>query len=95
MQASSRLPGTLAEVRKLLAHPELGHDLESFHTDILAVMFPEVVAEVLGPVASQAARQVTRAPKPGPRIMRYELTDYECAAIKPLLPNKHPAFRGE
>jgi signal transduction histidine kinase/transposase len=31
---------------------------------------------------------VIQAPKPEPRIMRYELTDYEWAAIKPLLPNK-------
>jgi transposase len=28
------------------------------------------------------------APKPEPRIMRYELTDYEWAAIKLFLPNK-------
>jgi hypothetical protein len=33
----------------------------------------------------QAAIQ---APKPGPQIMRYELTDYEWVAIKPFLPNK-------
>jgi hypothetical protein len=31
---------------------------------------------------------VNQAPKPEPRIMRYELTDYEWAAIKPFLPNK-------
>ena len=29
-----------------------------------------------------------QAPKPEPRITRYELTDYEWAAIKPMLPNK-------
>jgi len=29
-----------------------------------------------------------QAPKPEPQIMRYELTDYEWAAIKPFLPNK-------
>jgi transposase len=29
-----------------------------------------------------------QAPKLEPRIMRYELTDYEWAAIKPFLPNK-------
>jgi hypothetical protein len=34
------------------------------------------------------ARRVIQAPKPEPRIMRYELTDYEWAAIKPFLPNK-------
>src|ERR1700692_138505 len=31
---------------------------------------------------------VIQAPKLEPRIMRYELTDYEWAAIKPFLPNK-------
>jgi transposase len=34
------------------------------------------------------ARRVIQAPKPEPRIMRYELTNYEWAAIKPFLPNK-------
>ena len=29
-----------------------------------------------------------QASKPEPRIMRYELTDHEWAAIKPMLPNK-------
>ncbi len=33
-------------------------------------------------------RRVIQAPKPGPRIMRYELTDDEWAAIKPFLANK-------
>jgi transposase len=33
-------------------------------------------------------RDVIQAPKPEPRIMRYELTDFEWAAIKPFLPNK-------
>jgi hypothetical protein len=33
-------------------------------------------------------QRVIRAPAPGPRIMRYELTDYEWTAIKPFLPNK-------
>src|SRR5579859_219620 len=31
---------------------------------------------------------VIRTPKLGPRIMRYELADYEWVAIKPMLPNK-------
>jgi hypothetical protein len=31
---------------------------------------------------------VIQAPNVEPRIMRYELTDYEWAAIKPFLPNK-------
>jgi transposase len=34
------------------------------------------------------AQLVIQAPKPKPRIMRYKLTNYEWAAIKPLLPNK-------
>jgi hypothetical protein len=35
-----------------------------------------------------AALRVIQAPKLEPRIMRYELTDFEWAAIKPMLPNK-------
>jgi hypothetical protein len=31
---------------------------------------------------------VIQTPKLGPRIMRYELADYEWVAIKPMLPNK-------
>src|SRR6266436_2840645 len=38
--------------------------------------------------ADGIARCVIQAPKPEPRIMRYELTDYEWTAIKPFLPNK-------
>jgi len=34
------------------------------------------------------ARRVIQAPKLEPRIMRYELTDYEWAAIKPMLPRQ-------
>jgi hypothetical protein len=34
------------------------------------------------------ARHVIQAPELEPRIMRYRLTDYEWAAIKPMLPNK-------
>jgi len=34
-----------------------------------------------------AARRVIQAPKMDPRIMRYELTDYEWATIKVFLPN--------
>ena len=29
-----------------------------------------------------------QVPKLGPRIIRYELTDYEWAVIRPMLPNK-------
>ena len=36
-----------------------------------------------------------QAPKPEPRIMRYELSDYEWAAIKPMLPNKPRGVRRE
>jgi hypothetical protein len=32
--------------------------------------------------------RVIQAPEPGPRIMRYELTDYEWTATKPFPPNK-------
>jgi len=39
-------------------------------------------------IASGAALHVLQAPKLEPRIMRYELTDFEWAAMKPLLPNK-------
>src|SRR3982074_3743887 len=31
---------------------------------------------------------VIQAPEPGPRIMRYELSDFEWTAIRPLLPTK-------
>ena len=31
---------------------------------------------------------VIQAPKTEPQIMRYELADYEWAAIKPFVPNK-------
>jgi hypothetical protein len=34
------------------------------------------------------ARDVIQALKPKSRIMRYELSDYEWTAIKPMLPNK-------
>src|SRR5215207_4263191 len=40
-----------------------------------------------------AAREVIQSPKPEPRIMRYELSDYEWTAIKPMLPNKPRGVR--
>jgi hypothetical protein len=40
------------------------------------------------------ARRVIQASKPEPRIMRYELTDHEWAAIKPMLSNKPRVSHG-
>jgi hypothetical protein len=39
------------------------------------------------------AGDVIQALKPEPRIMRYELNDYERATIKPMLPNKPRGVR--
>jgi len=39
------------------------------------------------------AVEMIQAPKPEPRIMRYELSDYEWTAIKPMLPNKPRGVR--
>jgi transposase len=39
------------------------------------------------------AADVIQAPKLEPRIMRYELSDYESTAIKPMLPNKPRGIR--
>ena len=38
-------------------------------------------------IVDPIALAVIQAPKPEPRIMRYELTGYEWTAIKPFLPN--------
>jgi hypothetical protein len=40
-----------------------------------------------------ACVDVIQAPKLEPRIMRYELSDYEWTAIKPMLPNKPRGVR--
>ena len=54
----------------------------------------EPMSSALRPIATAKAevefgcRVVIQAPKTEPRIIRYELTDYEWAAIKPFLPNK-------
>jgi len=37
---------------------------------------------------------VIQAPKLEPRIMPYELSDYEGTAMKPMLPNKPRGIRG-
>jgi hypothetical protein len=42
---------------------------------------------------SSSATDVIQAPKPEPRIMRYELSDYEWTAIKPMLANKPRGIR--
>src|SRR6476660_4100093 len=39
------------------------------------------------------AADMIQAPKLEPRIMRYELSDYEWTAIKPMLPNKPRGVR--
>jgi transposase len=36
---------------------------------------------------------VIQAPKSEPRIMRYELSDFECTAIRPMLPDKARGVR--
>ena len=38
--------------------------------------------------AATCQKQPSPVGKPEPRIMRYELTDYEWAAVRPFLPNK-------
>jgi hypothetical protein len=53
------------------------HNISAFH------LIPTAKAEV-----GFGSRAVIQAPKLEPRIMRYEPTDYEWAAIKPFLPNK-------
>jgi hypothetical protein len=40
-----------------------------------------------------AARDVIQAPKPEPRIISYEISDYEWTAINPMLPNKPRSIR--
>jgi transposase len=40
-----------------------------------------------------AALHIIQAPKREPRMMRYELTDHEWAAIRPMLPNKARGVR--
>jgi hypothetical protein len=48
-----------------------------------------LASAAMGLGVDAVARHVIQAPKPEPRIiMRYELTDPEWAAIKPMLPNK-------
>jgi hypothetical protein len=54
---------------------------------ISAVAWPRLIVAV-----DDDNRRVTQASKPEPRIMRYELTDYEWKAVKPFLPNKPRGF---
>jgi hypothetical protein len=42
---------------------------------------------------SGSVTNVIHAPKLEPRIMRYELSDYQWTAIKPMLPNKPRSVR--
>ena len=47
-----------------------------------------------GPLrVDDVAPPVIQAPKLEPRIMRYELSDYEWTTIKPMLPNKPRGVR--
>jgi putative transposase of IS4/5 family DUF4096 len=47
-----------------------------------------------GPLwVDRAAVEAIQAPKREPRIIRYELSDYEWTAIKPMLPNKPRGVR--
>src|SRR5436305_15211172 len=47
-----------------------------------------MMADVRSVCVETGSPGVIQAPKPEPRIMRYELTDHEWTAIKPFLPNK-------
>jgi putative transposase of IS4/5 family DUF4096 len=42
---------------------------------------------------SGSATNVIQAPKLEPRIVRYELSDYQWTAIKPMLPNQPRSVR--
>jgi hypothetical protein len=64
---------------------ELGHSRRFWHVR-LGVKLGNAGCPVL-PVEGIGV-EVIQASKPEPRIMRYELTDFEWAAIRSLLPNK-------
>jgi hypothetical protein len=55
--------------------------------------FRALAAALLVTRIDGGARAVIQAPKPEPRIMRYELSDYEWTTIKPMLPNKPRGVR--
>ena len=48
----------------------------------------QAIASVLARPVEGIGLDVIQASKPEPRIMRYELTDFEWAAIRSFLPNK-------
>lgn len=56
MRAEAHLVGVIA----LLKVPSLGDDSEGFHTDVLAVMFPNAVSQALREVGVQAGKTTTR-----------------------------------
>jgi hypothetical protein len=56
--------------------------------DLLAATAPSKICLIPEPVFGVEGVGMDVIPKLEPRIMRYELSDYEWAAIKPLLPNE-------
>jgi hypothetical protein len=55
---------------------------------LLAATAPSKICLIPEPVFGVEGVGMDVIPKLEPRIMRYELSDYEWAAIKPLLPNE-------
>src|SRR3954465_8170336 len=70
-----------------MARAAMGHSLH-----LLLIRIPASPQQGPGPSASSSVeaslRIVIQAPKARARIMRYELTDHEWTAIRPMLPNK-------
>ncbi|MFO0646931.1 MAG: hypothetical protein U0326_11890 [Polyangiales bacterium] len=56
MRAEAHLTGVIA----LLKVPSLADDTDGFHTDVLAVMFPNAVSQALREVGVQAGKATTR-----------------------------------
>src|SRR5215204_2754135 len=63
----------------------LGHSRRFLHICSMSAIRP--ISDLQFGVAN-IEMGVIQAPEPGPRIMRYELTDFEWTAIKPFLPNR-------